>query len=204
MVSVAGAGERQEDFRLVTQSVSYSYIEKAWLSRFHRWRGYALSLTGNVTDAEEVVQEAVSRTVRARPKFGSERDAHNYVLTAVRTAALQLFQQRRRLSPLDELAPSKANEEISSDPLRMMLGEERTRNRRHLVELALRLVGDLEPVHREVLELLVLGDPPLKLREVAAIQGAPISTVHSRLQAALLQVGRRMEAESASGGGLEK
>ncbi len=86
----------------------------------------------------------------------------------------------------------------------MMLGEERTRNRRHLVELALRLVGDLEPVHREVLELLVLGDPPLKLREVAAIQGAPISTVHSRLQAALLQVGRRMEAESASGGGLEK
>ncbi|HJO02968.1 MAG TPA: RNA polymerase sigma factor [Acidobacteriota bacterium] len=163
-----------------------------------------MSLTGNVTDAEEVVQEAVSRTVRARPKFGSERDAHNYVLTAVRTAALQLFQQRRRLSPLDELAPSKANEEISSDPLRMMLGEERTRNRRHLVELALRLVGDLEPVHREVLELLVLGDPPLKLREVAAIQGAPISTVHSRLQAALLQVGRRMEAESASGGGLEK
>ena len=87
----------------MSQPASYGYIEKAWFSRFQRWRGYALSLMGNVTDAEEVVQEAVARTVRARPKFGSEQDAHNYVLTAVRTAALQMFQQRRRLLPLDEV-----------------------------------------------------------------------------------------------------
>lgn len=94
----------------MSQLASYAYIEKAWLSRFHRWRGYALSLTGNVTDAEEVVQEAVARTVRARPKFGSESDAHNYVLTAVRTAALQMFQQRRRLRPLDEIPAPVAGE----------------------------------------------------------------------------------------------
>lgn len=81
----------------------------------------------------------------------------------------------------------------------MMLNEEMSRHRRHLVELALELVGDLAPVHREVLELLVLRDPPLKLREVAVIQGAPISTVHSRLQAALRQVGRRMQTESGEG-----
>lgn len=180
----------------MSQPASYGYIEKAWFSRFQRWRGYALSLMGNVTDAEEVVQEAVARTVRARPKFGSEQDAHNYVLTAVRTAALQMFQQRRRLLPLDEVPPPVPGEEISSDPLRMLLREEKSRTRRHLVEVALRLIGDLAPVHREVLELLVLRDPPMKLREVAAIQAAPISTVHSRLQAALLQVGRRMESES--------
>ena len=159
-----------------------------------------MSLTRNVTDAEEVVQEAVARTVRARPKFGSESDAHNYVLTAVRTAALQMFQQQRRLRPLDEIPSPAPGEEVSSDPLRMMLSEEKSRTRQHLVETAVQLVGDLAPVHREVLELLVLRDPPLKLREVAAIQGAPISTVHSRLQAALLQVGRRMKTESGKGG----
>ncbi len=159
-----------------------------------------MSLTGNVMDAEEVVQEAVARTVHARPTFGSEQDAHNYVLTAVRTAALQLFQQRRRLLPLDEISPPVSSEEVASDPLRLLLGAETSRTRRRLVEVALRLLGDMAPVHRQVLELLVLRDPPLKLREVAAIQGAPISTVHSRLQAALSQLGRRVNVESNGDG----
>ncbi len=82
----------------------------------------------------------------------------------------------------------------------MLLGAERSRTQRKLVETALRLLDGLEPVHREVLELLVLRDPPMKLREVAAIQDAPISTVHSRLQAALSQLGRRVSVESNGGG----
>ena len=44
-------------------------IEKAWSNRFRRWRGYALSLTGNWTDAEEVVQDALARTLRAGPRL---------------------------------------------------------------------------------------------------------------------------------------
>ena len=50
---------------------------------------------------------------------------------------------------------------------------------------------------REAVELLVLRQPPLKLREASEITGAPISTLHSRLQTALDSL-RRILSESES------
>lgn len=47
----------------------------------------------------------------------------------------------------------------------------------------------LRPEQRQAVELLVLREPPLKLREVADLQDTAISTVHSRLQSALGQLG---------------
>jgi len=46
-------------------------------------------------------------------------------------------------------------------------------------------LNKLPGTQRQAVELMVLRAEPLKLREVAEIQKAPISTVHSRLQAAL-------------------
>lgn len=171
---------------------SLQQIEKAWLSRFHRWKGYAISLTGSVTDAEEVVQEAVTRTLRARPRFETERDAHNYMLTAVRTSALQMFERRRRRVAFAEPMPPVDPAEIVSDPLRIALTQESRRSERRLMRSVLAALEDLTSVQREAIELLVLRDPPMKLREVAAIQDAPVSTVHSRLQAALRRLGRSL------------
>ena len=166
-------------------------IEKAWSHRFPRWRGYALALTGNWTDAEEVVQEAVTRTVRARPRLATERDAHNYILTAVRTSALQLFDRRRRLQLLGDTEVVD-QVDTASDPLRMVLQGEAREVELALTQKALNALSELDSVKRQVVELMVLREPPMKLREVAEIQGAPISTVHSRLQAALREMGQRL------------
>ncbi|MFW6198876.1 MAG: RNA polymerase sigma factor [Acidobacteriota bacterium] len=169
-------------------------IEKAWARRFHKWRGYALSLTGNWMDAEDVVQEAVIRTVHARPRLETERDANNYILVAVRTAALQLFESRRRVRPLEDEGPVQL-EGAAPTPLEVALGREARDHRQELQERALQAMAELTDEQRQAVELLVLREPPLKLREVGTIQDAPISTVHSRLQAALRELGRLLDGE---------
>lgn len=173
----------------VTYDACANSLERAWLMRRHRWRGYALSLTGNETDAEEIIQEALARTLRARPSLVDEGDAHRYMITAVRSAAARLFERRRRTMERDPAdLPEPAT--VVSDPLRLALAGEHVEQRRCLAQSAIVALRSLRPEYREVIELLVLREPPLKLREVAQRQGAPISTVHSRLQAALRQLGR--------------
>jgi DNA-directed RNA polymerase specialized sigma24 family protein len=81
-----------------------------------------------------------------------------------------------------------------SDPLRLFLETENEGRRAALVQKALNAMRELRPEYREVVEMLVLREPPLKLREVAELQGAPISTVHSRLQAALRELARSLGA----------
>lgn len=162
-----------------------------WLSR---WRGYALTLTGNLHDAEEAVQEALARTLNARPPLKSEEEANRYVITAVRTAAIQVLRFRSRHHQLDETRPLWARPGTS--PLQVVLTAEADQRQEELQELALRHLKRLKPEQRQVVELLILREPPLKLRQVAEIQSAPISTVHSRLKAAVEKLGRRMREET--------
>lgn len=159
-------------------------VEKAWARRFHRWRGYATSLTGNVMDAEEVIQEAIAKTLRANPSLPSEKDAHHYILSALRSVAVQFFHQRRRMRPVEPVVLEERLE-VESDPLRIMLAAETDDRRQALAQKAFNAMRELEPHLRQTIELLVLREPPMRLREVAEIQGTAISTVHSRLQAAL-------------------
>ena len=147
-------------------------------------------LTGNGTDAEEVVQEAVARTMQAGPPLATEGDAFRYVLAAVRSAALRLFRSRGRLLPLvdgdlDEL-------DVASGPLRTLLDQEREEHQLALQQKAMNAVQELDAVKREVVELMILREPPMKLRQVAELQGASISTVHSRLTSALRELGRSL------------
>jgi RNA polymerase sigma factor (sigma-70 family) len=178
---------------------SVESIEKAWSNRFHRWRGYAISLTGNWTDAEEIIQEALAKTLRARPHLETERDAHRYILAAVRSTAMQLFAGRRRMRLVeDERQLDRAD--AGADPLRVYLDSEAEGTRRALLKRALNAMSELRPECRQAVEMLVLREPPLKLREVAEIQQAPISTVHSRLRAALRELAEVLcEGDGESG-----
>lgn len=175
----------------VTYEPSAVSIERAWRTFRRRWRGYAISLTSNETDAEEIVQEAVTRTLRARPSLRDETEAHRYVVTAIRTAALRLFEQRRR-APTRDTSHLPEPGDVASDPLRMVLSDEATERRSRLAQAALGALQELRPEYRQAIELVILREPPLKLRELAELQGASISTVHSRLQAALRQLGRAL------------
>jgi RNA polymerase sigma-70 factor (ECF subfamily) len=172
--------------------VSRAAIKNAWCNRFYRWRAYALSLTGNQTDAEEIVQDALARTMHAAPALETEQDAYHYVIAAIRSSAYRMFARRGRRRELDKEA---AFEQLGSDALHGALTAEENEHRQRMTAAALAVVDELAPQHRQVVELLVLRDPPMKLREVAELQRAPVSTVYSRLQAALRSVAREIAQE---------
>lgn len=178
----------------MAETAHFDSLEKAWLHRFHRWKGYATALTGNVTDAEEVIQEAVARTIRANPELPHESDAHHYVLAAVRSVALQLFSQRSRRRSLEPVEVH-GGDRVTDDPLGLLLAAEAQERQHALAQRAHDALTDLDPRLRQIVELMVLREPPMKLREVAAIQDAPLSTVHSRLRSALRALARTVSEE---------
>ena len=95
--------------------VSRAAIKKAWVNRFHRWRAYALALTGSKTDAEEVVQEAITRTMNAAPQLATEQDAYHYVIAAIRSSAYRMFTRRRRRRDLSKEAAGVFNPWLDED-----------------------------------------------------------------------------------------
>ena len=172
--------------------VSRAAIKKAWTNRFYRWRAYALSLTGNRTDAEEIVQDAIARTMKAAPHLPTEQDAYHYVVAAIRSSAYRMFNRRGRQR---ELTDENELECTASNALGQVLEGEEATQRQEMTAAALRALEEMAPLHRETVRLLVLRDPPMKLREVAAIQNAPVSTVYSRLQSALRTLARGLAEE---------
>jgi RNA polymerase sigma-70 factor (ECF subfamily) len=157
-------------------------LEKTSAERLSQWRGYALSLTRNPADADEVVQEAIARTLKAQPDLDSEERVNRYVLRAIRNRAFTLIGKRKPLADLD-----KAEHRLpkASSALDVMLDNENEEARKHLGQALKSRIKELRPEHREVIEKLVMRTPPLKLREVAATQGVSINTVHYRLRRAL-------------------
>ena len=166
-------------------------LEKTWPRRFGSWWRYALSLTGNRADADEVVQEAVFKTLRAGPSLQDEGEAHAYVLTAVRNVALDHIGDRLRSKPIDEARPPE--DLVGDSTLDAALDlEQRAAERRLFKELSKRLLK-LPPELRQVLELRVMRETPLKFREIAEIQGISTSTAHYRLGRALRALAEGIE-----------
>jgi len=68
----------------MTRASLRSLLRDAWGNRFSDWRRFALFLTRNDADAEDLVDEAVGRTLRADPSLKSEGEVHAYMVTAIR------------------------------------------------------------------------------------------------------------------------
>lgn len=81
---------------------------------------------------------------------------------------------------------------ISRSPLGILLDVEADEERARTLEVALAELEKLPKEKRQAIELLVVREPPLGLREAAPIQGAPISTVHCRAESALERVAEAM------------
>ena len=86
---------------------SESPIRRASQRRFSAWTLYARAFVGNRADADDIVRKAVNRALRTSDDLRSERHAHERVLGAIRTEALELLKRRQVVAshdtPADEL-----------------------------------------------------------------------------------------------------
>jgi RNA polymerase sigma-70 factor, ECF subfamily len=151
--------------------------EVAWGQVFtaHRDRiyGFCLRMTRNREEAEDISQEVFLRAVRAIGTFRGEASiktwlhqiAHNLCLTRLAAAkrdrdkATELAVVGETTSPV-----STADTSVAGGDLRKALEH---------------AVGELEPVFREALLLREVED--LSYQEIAAVIGASVNTVKTRI-----------------------
>jgi RNA polymerase sigma-70 factor, ECF subfamily len=138
--------------------------------------GYAMAITRNRTDAEDLVQETY---LRAIPRMGSlrvESNVKSWLFTILRNIYLNQL-RRRRIAP--QILEMDADEqtanivvETSRDPLERYV---RKTEREWVIEA-------LEKLPSEFREIVVLREyQDLTYQEIAGILDCPVGTVMSRL-----------------------
>jgi len=139
-------------------------------------------LTGNATDAEDVVQEACLRAFRAIGGFNGG-SARAWVLTIVRNTAFTWLAKNRkfRLVAFDEL--SIDDRELLESGAGSETGAVATPEEQMIVRADADCLGaEIARLPEEFREVLVLRDlQGLDYREIATVTGAPLGTVMSRL-----------------------
>lgn len=150
------------------------------------WVRMAMRITADVQDAEDAVQEAIAKVLAGAGTLIDVDSAGRYLSRSVSTCAIDRVRARSRLTTLsdaDELGPRLSA--VPPDQEARLLTAEAARFQRRQLDRMVVELGRLTAHQREAIELLVLRQPPMKLREASETTGIPMSTLHSRLKSAL-------------------
>ena len=155
----------------------------------HRLLRYLLYLTGNRELAEDLFQETWMRVLTRGAQFNGNSRFDTWLFTIARNLVID-FRRRRTMSSLEEMSENNDTErpfEVASSDPTPFDNYLRSQNSALVAEALL----TLEPLHREVLVLRFHED--LALDQIAAVTGAPLSTVKSRLYRGLAALRPRIE-----------
>jgi RNA polymerase sigma-70 factor (ECF subfamily) len=155
----------------------------------------ARSLTGNGTDAEDVVQEASLSAYRAIASFANGNPRH-WVLTIVRHCGYQWLRKNRRTS----LIHVKSLDAIEEANAEIQDGNVRTPETDLIAKAdAERLNSAIEEIPQPFRETLVLRvKHDLNYRDIAKAMNVPVGTVMSRLARARHYLIAAVAPDSAS------
>lgn len=151
------------------------------LPRLNEGHRLARWLTGNATDAEDVIQEACLRAFRAIDNF-AEGNARAWFLTIVRNTCYSWLQEHRPRAEVfsEDLGPGDRAAMDQGGPLAPSAATPET----DLIAKheAGQLAHAIDSLPVPLKETLVLREyHGLSYREIAAVSGVPIGTVMSRL-----------------------
>jgi RNA polymerase sigma-70 factor (ECF subfamily) len=138
--------------------------------------GYAMALTRNQADAEDLVQETYVRAIRGAESLRAGSNVKNWLFTVLRNIRLNQLRQQRTAPKYIELDADEGKTDItietSPDPYARYVGKtERERVREAIQQLS-----------SELREIILLREfEELTYREIANLLGCPIGTVMSRL-----------------------
>ncbi len=134
-------------------------------------RRFAFALTGDATEADDLVQESLARVISHRMRLGGVKNLRSYLFRVARNAHIDNAKRNRRSAevvPLDWVAPSLQTAPSQADHIEM----------RELEHALTRLPEDQRQV------ILLVAYEGISYREAADILGVPIGTVMSRLSRA--------------------
>ncbi|WP_207458762.1 sigma-70 family RNA polymerase sigma factor [Azospirillum sp. SYSU D00513] len=148
-------------------------------------RRYARALLRNRTDAEDLVQEALTRAVARADSFKAGTNLRAWLFTILHN--VHVNQVRSKAARPDEVDVDSVESRLVT-PARQ---EERVEAREMM-----RAIDDLPEEQRKVLLLVALEG--LKYDEVAELLGVPIGTVMSRLSRAREAVRAKLANEGST------
>lgn len=170
----------------------------AMISRYqHRLYRYLLRLVHEPAAADDLFQQTWLRVMERIGRYDAGRNFESWLFSVAHNLAVDAWRGKRGES-LDDAGDSgetAAGRLRTGDPdaLERLLDFERG------AALAA-CIHQLPAIHREVLTLRFEED--MKLEEIAAVAGVPLSTVKSRLRRALEGLRAAMDARSAPGRGV--
>lgn len=140
-----------------------------------RLRRFALTLTGNVADADDLVQIALEKALRSLSSYDEQKELHSWVFRIMQNAFIDTQRQVAR-RPEDEDVTALSDR--LGDP-RQTDAEERV-----FVQQVGNAVAALPAPQRLVVSYVLVEG--LSYKEAAAQLGIPVGTVMSRLARARL------------------
>lgn len=138
--------------------------------------GYALVLTQNRTDAEDLVQETYVRAIRAMGRLRNDSNLKGWLFTILRNIWLNELRQRRK-------APESVD--VDTDETHADLVDEGSKNPHEVyvrnVERS-HVRKAMQQLPEEAREVIMLREwEQLSYQEIATILNCPVGTVMSRL-----------------------
>jgi RNA polymerase sigma-70 factor (ECF subfamily) len=152
-------------------------FSQAALGHFDALYGFAMVLTHDQTEAEDLVQETYLRAVRGFDQLVPDSNLKGWLLTIMRNTWLNQLRHARKGSSLIELDGTEEGsadwlDRVGDDPYAVMV-------KKTMLEELRAAIESLPPVYRQV---VVLRDiEGLSYRQIACILGCPSGTVMSRL-----------------------
>ena len=165
------------------ESNSSSSTEVVGLEHIDSLYSYALVLTRNRTEAEDLLQETYVRALKAMLRLKAESNVKSWLFTILRNIWLNQLRHRRTAPQLVEMDLDESKDgisvEASHNPHAIYVSE----LERSLVREA---IQRLPPVFREI--ILLREYEELSYQEIATILECPIGTVMSRLARARVKL----------------
>lgn len=138
------------------------------VAQLPRLRRYAIALIGEVSLADDLLQDCVERAMQKRKMLKEEQRFYGWLRSILHNLYMDELRRRQRsgiVADLDDMANSLTHSIPAAD--------------RNSTMDFVRAIGQLSVEHRQV--LLLVGLDGLSYRETAAELNVPIGTVMSRL-----------------------
>jgi RNA polymerase sigma factor (sigma-70 family) len=175
------SGQQQTPVPIVPNKDERAAFDEVFLP--HMAEAYRLAqwLTGNASDAEDIVQDAALRAYRGIKTFGAV-NARAWSLTIVRNTAYSWLMKNRPKTVVftNDLSAAEQQELEHEGPLgtRVETPEEIALFKADAEEIQ-KALAQLQPQFREVIVLREINQ--MNYRDIAEITNVPIGTVMSRL-----------------------
>jgi RNA polymerase sigma-70 factor (ECF subfamily) len=153
-------------------------LKLLYMRHHDRVRRFVMSLTGNESTAEEVVNEVFLEVWRHAGQFEGRSQVSTWLMAIARFKTISEY-RRRSEAQLDERSAAVI-EDPSDTPAVSMDKRERS-------DILQKCLARLTPLHREVINLIYYQGK--KVEEVAQFTGAPINTIKTRMHHARNRMG---------------